>query len=24
VAAEQRRDREKGFCLQGFCDVVNI
>ena len=24
VAAEQRRDREKWFCLQGFCEEVNI
>jgi hypothetical protein len=24
MAAEQRRDREKGFCLQGFCEEVNI
>ena len=24
AAAEQRRDREKGFCLQGFCVTENI
>ena len=24
VGAEQRRYREKGFCLQGFCEEVNI